>query len=109
LEIAFDKKSLRQICENDEKAKHDLGVKVADKLRRRLADLRAAKTVKDLIAGRPHELDEPDDRHIGVELCDGYRIVFCANHNSIPTLKPNRVDWSKVSRVKILRIENYSG
>jgi hypothetical protein len=42
-------------------------------------------------------------------LCDGYRIVFCANHNSIPTLKPNRVDWSKVSRVKILRIENYSG
>jgi toxin HigB-1 len=109
LEIAFDKKSLRQICENDEKAKHDLGVKVADKLRRRLADLRAAKTVKDLVAGRPHELDGPDQRHIGVELCEGYRIIFCANHNSIPMLKPNRVNWSRVSRVKVLRIENYHG
>ena len=82
---------------------------MADKLRRRLADLRAAKTVKDLVAGRPRELDRFDQQHIGIELCEGYRIVFCVNHNSVPMLKSNRVDWSKVSRVKILRIENYCG
>jgi plasmid maintenance system killer protein len=106
LELAFDKKSLRQVCENEDRAKHDFGVKVAEKLKRRLADLRAAKTVKDLVAGRPHELDDPHFGQIGVELCEGYRIVFCANHSSIPMLKPNRVDWSKVSRIKVLRVEN---
>jgi plasmid maintenance system killer protein len=106
LELAFDKKLLRQLCENETRAKRDLGVRVAEKLKRRLADLRAAKCVKDLVAGRPRELDGDRCRHIAVDLCEGCRIVFCANHNTIPELGSGDVDWSKVSRVKIIEIEN---
>ena len=109
LELAFAKKSLRQLCESETKAKRDLGVRMAEKLRRRLADLRAATCVKDLVAGRPRELDGADHRHIAIDLCEDYRIIFCANHTANPVVKSGDVDWSRVSRVKILRIERDYG
>ena len=105
LELAFASKSLRQLCENEAKATQDLGGRVAQKLRRRLADLRAATSVNDLVAGRPRELEGVPHRNLGVNLSEGSRIVFCANHNTIPVLPSGEVDWSRVSRVKILRIE----
>ncbi len=109
MELAFAKKSLRQICESEAKAKRDLGIKMAELLKRRLADLRAATSVKDLVAGRPRELEGARRRHIAVDLCVGSRMVFCANHNTIPMLGSGGVDWSRVSRVKILRIESDHG
>jgi hypothetical protein len=105
LELAFASKSLRQLCESEEKATRDLGGRVAQKLRRRLADLRAATSVNDLVAGRPRELEGAPHRNLAVNLSESSRIVFCANHNTIPLLPSGRVDWSRVSRVKILRIE----
>lgn len=106
LELAFANKSLRQLCESEAKATRDLGGRVAQKLRRRLADLCAATSVKDLVAGRPRELEGVPHRNLAVDLCEGSRIVFCANHNTIPGLPSGKVDWSRVSRVKILRIES---
>jgi len=106
LELAFAKKSLRQLCESEAKAKRDLGVRIASTLKRRLADMRAATSVKDLVAGQPRELEGTHRLHIAVNLCDGSRIVFCANHNATPMLESGGVDWSRVSRIKILRIES---
>lgn len=106
LELAFANKSLRQLCESEAKANRNLGVRMAEKLRRRLADLRAATCANDLIAGNPYELDSTGSQQIAVNLCEGSRIVFCANHNTIPLLESGGVDWSKVSRIKILRIES---
>lgn len=106
MELAFAKKSLRQLCENQAEAKRNLGIGMADKLRRRMADLRAATCVKDLVAGRPSEFEDARRQQFSVDLCEGSRIVFCANHNTIPLLKSGGVDWSRVSRVKILRIES---
>jgi plasmid maintenance system killer protein len=105
LEIAFAKKSLRNLCESDTKAKRELGAKIAKLLRRRLADLRAATCVKDIVAGRPREVGRGRHGRYAVELCDNSRIIFCANHITVPVVASGGVDWSKVSRVKILRIE----
>lgn len=109
MELAFANKPLRQTCESESIARRDLGVRIAEKLKRRLADLRAAKSVTDLVAGRPRELEGSDGEHYAVELRDGSRIVFCANHVTIPVLESGSVDWSKVNRVKILRIESNHG
>lgn len=101
LEISFADKSLRQLCENGAIAKRKLGIKVAEKLKHRLADLRAASCVKDLMVGRPREVEGI----MIVDLCDDYRIILCANHNLIPLLDSGAIDWTMVNRVKILRIE----
>jgi toxin HigB-1 len=105
MQLAFATKSLREICESAEKAKRELGSKVSDKLKHRLADLRAAISVHDLVAGHPRKLDETYQRKIVMQLGAGYRLVFCANHAVLPKLESGKIDWSKVSRVKLLRIE----
>lgn len=105
MEIAFAKKSLRLLSESEDVAKRELGVKIAEKLMRRLADLRAATCVKDLVVGRPREIKGDLHAYIAVDLCDSSHIVFCVNHNTTPLLKRGGVDWSKVGRIKILRIE----
>ncbi len=106
LELAFANKPLRQLCENEAHAKRELSPTVAEILKHRLADLRAAVSVKDLVAGKPRRLGGADHQHMAIDLCDGYRIVFSANHPNNPVVESGELDWSKVSRVKILRVES---
>ena len=42
---------------------------------------------------------------MAVDLCEGYRIVFRANHPNNPKLETGDVDWRNVSRIKILEIK----
>lgn len=109
LELAFAKQSLRRLCESETTAEDGFGVAVAARLRRRLADLRAAIYANDVVAGAPRELQDGRRRVLTVELVGGYRIIFCANHVSTPKRECGGVDWSRVSRIKILRIESEHG
>ena len=106
LVLAFDSKSLRTICESEAHAKHELGPAVAEVLKHRLADLRAATSVEDLVVGRPRQLDGADDEHMVVDLCDGHRLVFCANQLNKPVTESGKLDWQMVSRIKILKIDS---
>ena len=101
--LAFASKLLREMCEIEEHAKRNLRSKVADSLRHRLADLEAATSVEDLIVGRPRKR-KSSDAYI-VNLADGFCLEFGANHIKNPVHGDGKVDWSKVSRIQILRIE----
>jgi proteic killer suppression protein len=103
--LAFETLALRTLCECQSKAECALGIKPAARLRERLADIRAAEAVTDLVAGRPREIEGGRHRHYAVDLANGYRLVFCANHVRIPVIEMDRVDWSRVTRVKLLKIE----
>ena len=103
MEIAFESRELREICEHEAEAKAKLGDPVAAALKSRLADLDAAMSPSDLVAGRPR-IGE-DKETMVIDLCQGYRIVFAANHPNNPLSERGEVDWRKVSRVRILRIE----
>ena len=105
LELTFDSRLLRRRCESKVKARTDFGDQVAKKLWARLADMRAAESPKDLLAGRPIVFTQANRECMSVALSDGFRILFCANHNSVPLLKSGSVDWALVSRIKILQIE----
>jgi hypothetical protein len=109
LQLAFESKQLRTICEDEVQAKVELGETVAKTLKHRLADLRAATSFKDLVAGRPHLLPEPAANNMAVDLCAGLRLVFTANHVSNATNPENNLNWNRVTRIKILRIEEDHG
>ena len=104
MELAFDSKLLRTICESEVHANRELGPMAAEALRHRLADLRAATSVKDLAAGRPRLLDDVGRQHMVIDLCDGYQMVFCANHPKNPVTESGNLDWPRINRVKILWI-----
>jgi len=104
LELAFESKELRDICENDAEAKHRLGDSVAEMLRHRLADLDAAISPKDLLVGQPRL--GTDAETMVIDLCEGHRLVFTANHPNNPTTPNGELDWNRVRRIRILGIES---
>jgi hypothetical protein len=104
VELAFESMELRTICQKDAEARQELGDTVAEFLKHRLSDLRAAKSVNDLVAGSPRVGDDPIQ--FVVDLGDSHRLTFKANHTNNPVTSSNELDWGKVTRVKILRIES---
>jgi len=105
MEVAFESIEVRQLCENAAHASAKLGAKVAESLIRRVADLGAATSVSDLLAGRPRQLNE----HMVVDLSDDFIMVFAANHNKNPLNATNCINWQKVTRVRILEISKVGG
>ncbi len=94
------------LCECQMSAEREFGIEVARELRARLADIREASTVLELLAGQPQEIADGRHRCYEIRLPEGYRMVICANHDPLPLQEDTgRVDWSRVSRVKITRIE----
>jgi hypothetical protein len=102
LEIAFATSQLRFLCENAAKAKRELGKSTADALQRRLADLRAASSIQDLVAGAPTRLS--DDMELSVQLADSGMLRIRSAHKETPVNPQGNVDWLRVSRIKIMEV-----
>ncbi len=103
MELAFVEKALRDLCASRIKLDRRLGTEVAAALRHRLADLRAAATIHELILNRPCPLNESGQ--LAMDVAGGIRLVFCPNHNTMPTDRSGKIDWTRVTRIKIVAIE----
>ena len=106
LELAFGTRELRSICENESTAEVTFGSAVAPMIKRRLADVNAATSVDDLIAGNPRYLNIKGRSCLVVNLCDDVCIVFEANHPVNPRTESGAIDWSTVNRIKVTAIGN---
>ena len=73
-------------------------------LKRRLADLRAATSINDLIVGRPRTVDTGSDSFLEIDLTAERRIVLKANHPKNPLTCSGKLDWANVTRIKIIHI-----
>jgi hypothetical protein len=104
MELAFETEALRDVCEDEAKALTEFGNEVATALIHRLADLRAARTVTNLVTrDRRVERVEARERYV-VPLANEKLLYLQANHVKNPTGRDGYVDWSRVSRVKVMRI-----
>jgi hypothetical protein len=101
LQLAFETKRLRDIRENEERAAEELGTKVAEQLKRRLADLRAAESIDEM----PNVVKpRKGSTKCRVRFATDRSIVFCANHNPNPASQSGTINWSAVRRIRILEI-----
>lgn len=100
MELAFETRALRDLCESEQKAKKALGAEVASKLIRRLADLRATRTNDEMPFGRPRKFGDK----LFLTLSATFKLVVTANHINNPTYPSGAVNWSKVTRIKLARI-----
>lgn len=105
MELAFETRDVRTLCESESEARLQLPGNVVETLKHRLADLRAATCAADLVVGSPRSRQTDGVRYIVVDLCDGYRLVFRCNHIVRPGRAVDESDWSRVTRVKILTVE----
>ncbi len=104
MNLSFENKDIRLICENEGKAQEKFGNEIASKLKSRLADMRAADSVTDLIAGNPQEIEYERGIAFRIDLSSEECIIFCSVHSKTPVLSNEKIDWHNVSRVKLISI-----
>lgn len=104
MNITFDSRELREVCEVAAESDRLLGERSAALFRETLADLQAAPTLGDL-PFRPQELGQVGGRH-GFALSYGEdgAIVFLEVHRKAPLDDDGVFDWRLVSRVKIVQV-----
>lgn len=107
MEIIFGDSKLQKLCEQQAVAQKQLGQVCARKLRLRLADLAAAGSVRELVAGRPHPLKGDRAGQFAVDLEGAKRLVFEPANDPISCNKDGSIDWSKVTRVCIVFMGDY--
>lgn len=107
MEIEFRDEHLRKICEIERYAVKQLGSPCAEKLKIRISDIFAASNVRELPSGRPHALEGKRKGQYAVELHGGLRLIFVAANQPTPLVGKDNVDWSRVTKIKIIEVEDY--
>lgn len=107
VEISFADVKLESICRDSRLATKKLGAQSAKKLQLRLAELFAAESVGELIAGRPHPLAHDRVGQFAVDLHGGLRLIFKPATEKPPTLPGGGIDWSNVNAITIIEIGDY--
>jgi len=107
MEITFGDNKLQKLCEQQAAAQKQLGKVGARKLRARLADLAAAGSVRDLVAGRPHPLKGDRAGEFALDLEGVKRLVFKSANDPVPFKEDGSIDWAKVTHICIVFIGDY--
>lgn len=102
LELSFTEASLRESCTSKIKARRTYGEEVAEKLIRRIADLQAADNPMELIIGNPQILNPSE---LSIDLGEHFQLIITSGHINHPVKSNGFIDWEKITRVKIIRIE----
>lgn len=104
LEVAFQSRELRSVCESPARARRELGETAGIALRRQLADLEAVDTMAELSdMGLNFESCIHKLGLVRFPLSDGLYLYCEVNHRSVP-MNGEQVDWTKVMRLKITSI-----
>lgn len=108
MEIAFRIRSLRSLCESEDVMRQAFGPDAAKALKVCLADLRAAETINDVLSATVAEVPQTRGHSLSITPSRGFRLVVCANHVENPRQPNGKVDWSSISRIKIMSIEQHA-
>lgn len=111
MDISFKTRKLEKEFNEGAQLERIHGPKRAKKIRLRMKALRAAATLYDLSPPytkpeRCHELKGNRKGQLSVDLDHPYRLIFTPAHNPVPRLADGGLDWSKVTAIKILGVED---
>lgn len=115
MELSFKNNKLAKSFNEGTQLERIHGALRARKIRIRMKELRAATSLMDFWPpksppGRCHEL--PEGRRCGqlsVDLDHPYRLVFIPDHDPVPMREDGGLDWSQVTAIKILGVEDTHG
>ena len=103
MELAFATRSLRTTCEDPSKAAATFGEDAAEKLRTRLADLRAVATLGDLPVALP-EIVESSRPTLRFQLRDGWILVNRVNQRIVPRTVDGMLDIQRLRRIQVMEV-----
>ncbi len=107
--ILFKDDRLRRDCSQSRWMIRAFGERCARALRRRLAQLMASECLEHMrfaFHRRCHELRANHRGKISVDLDGGRRLLLEPANDPVPTHDDGSLDWSKVTAVRVMAVEN---
>ena len=112
MDIIISDRKLSKICNQQSKLVKKYGSRQAKLIRRRLDELSAAETLttmRSLPQARCHELTGNRAGQLSVDLVHPERLIFIPAHNPVLSKPDGGLDWSGVTAIEILGIEDTHG
>jgi plasmid maintenance system killer protein len=109
LEILFASDKLRDIVNSKNDLKKQYGQAGFKRIAQRLSDLYATANLEEMrqLPGRCHELKGDRAGQLSVRLHGGFRLIFEPANDPVPLKEDGGLDWSEVTVIRILEIEDY--
>jgi toxin HigB-1 len=110
IDIAWSDRKLADCSKTDRAGQKHFGQHRWKLLRRRLAALEGAATLRDLRGvGSFHALTADLAGSFALALDGPYRLVFSPDHDPVPLLDDGGIDEAAVTRILISGVANYHG
>jgi len=111
LEVVFATRELEKKLGSDKARRKHFGDETGRRVARRLLELGAAPSLGSLrnAPGRCHELGEDRKGQLAVTITSNYRLVFEPADEPTAQLDDGGLDWSAVTKVRILEVTDYHG
>lgn len=115
MDISFKNKKLARSFNEDRQLVKTHGQLRAKKIRIRMKALKAAASLIDFWPPksppeRCHELTEGKrSGQLSMDLDHPYRLIFVPDHDPVPMREDGGLDWSQVTAIKILGVEDTHG
>lgn len=112
MEIVYGSRKLERAGNLEREGVRMWGAENARKVRRRLAELAAADSlavVATLPSARLHPLKGNRQGQFAVDVRHPFRLIFEPNHDPIPLKGDGGVDLERVTRIRVLAVEDYHG
>jgi plasmid maintenance system killer protein len=112
VDILFRDRKLEKVCNNDSLLIRTYGPLRAKLLKRRLDEFRAAENLevlRSLPQLRCHELKGDREGTLAVNLDHPYRLIFEPAHDPVPSKPDGGLDWTGVTAIRVLSVEDYHG
>ena len=108
MDIIFKSKSFEKECNRRNILVRRYGQHRAKLIGRRLDDLRAAANLEVMryLPGRCHELEGNRVGQLSIDLDGPYRLIFCVANDPVPAKKDGGLDWTQVTAIEIISLED---
>jgi plasmid maintenance system killer protein len=108
LEIGFQTAKFKKESDDFKLLRKAHGEHRAKLMRRRLDAVAAAVVLEDLrnTPGRLHELKGDRQGQLSLDLDGPHRLILVPTHNPVPLRAGGGMDWSQITAVTVLRIED---
>ena len=110
--ITFKTKTLEKDFCDEKTLKRKWGAEQAKLIARRLTELAAAEnleTLKKIPQLRAHELSGNRAGQISLDVKQPYRLLIIPDHEETPRKEDGGLDWQKITKVKVLGVEDIHG
>ena len=109
MNIIFTSKKFERLANNDRNLVKEFGKFRAEKIRKRLTQLRFATTLEDArnLPGNFHELIGNRKGEWACDLDQPFRLVFAPQEVPIPTNDHGQYVWIEITGIEIIEVVNY--